>query len=70
MRLPQKDSATWRAVITAVEATVGFILALLAVPGVAEVVRDFNPEVFVLIPTIVGVLNFARNYLRKDVVNY
>lgn len=70
MRLPTKDSATWRGLVTAVEATVAFILAILTVPGVAEVIRDFNQEIFVLIPTITFILNFVRNYLRKDVANY
>ncbi len=70
IRLPKIDSATFRGVVTAVQAFVGTLLAIYAVPGVKEVIQTKAPEVAGVIATCAGVVALIWNLVRRDVKNY
>ena len=83
MRLPSKDSAAWRGVITSLQGFVGSIPVLVVglwaatktVPGCNEVVVKFIYDNIVLIAgsfgVSSGVVSTAWNvFFRKDVKNY
>lgn len=78
LRLPAQDSATGRALKTALQAFVGFLVGLFVVvwkvPGVPTAVLDYlqsNAIQFALlfgIPS--GLVALVWNYFRKSVPNY
>lgn len=70
MRLPQKDSATWRAIITGLQTLCGFVVALVALPEFSELVRQFYPAALPIIVAGAGVASFVLNLFRKSVKNY
>jgi len=70
MRLPRLDSATWRAIITALQTLGSFLVALVAVPEVMEIVTQYYPAFVPIIVTGAGVISFIINLFRKDVKNY
>lgn len=78
MRLPSQDSATGRAVKTAVQAAFGFIVGLVAVvwavPGVPHAVVNYAETNFVQMLLFVGMpaglTSLVWNLLRKEVPNY
>ena len=70
MRLPEKDSATWRGLVTSAETMLAFLVGLLAVPEVAKYIADYHSQWLVLPPVIAFALSFVRNHLRKDVRDY
>ena len=68
--LPSKDSATWRAIITALQTFAVFLVALAAQP---DTMRAINEYAGWLVPTITvgaGIASFTLNFFRKDVKNY
>ena len=70
MKLPSKDSATWRAIITALQAFAGFLVALAAQPETMSLINQYYPWI---VPTIVGgagVASLILNLTRKDVKNW
>jgi len=70
MRLPTKDSATWRSLITAAQAGIGLMTAMLAMPEFRELVNIFYPQAVPFIVVGAGAASFILNYFRKDVQNY
>ncbi len=81
LRLPQKDSATFRGLITALQALVtfiiGLILAIWQVPGVPKAFLDFvwnnAPSLLFTLGISssigVGIISFLSNYFfRKGTV--
>lgn len=70
MRLPAKDSATWRSIITGLQTFCGFLVALLALPEFSELVQQFYPAAVPVIVTGAGLASFVLNFFRKDVKNY
>lgn len=70
MRLPRLDSATWKALMTALQTFLGFMAALLVLPEFRELVTRFYPQAIPVIVTASGVVTFIINYFRKDVRNY
>lgn len=78
MRLPNQDSATGRALKTATQAGIGFILGLIAVvwavPGVPHAVIGYAEQNFVQMLLFVGMpaglTSLVWNLLRKEVPNY
>lgn len=70
IRLPKKDSAVWRALITTIEGTFVFVLGLLAVPEVRDYLIQVRPEVLPYFPVALATANFIRNFFRKDVRTY
>lgn len=70
MTLPSKDSATWRSCVTGVQAFLGMVITMLAMPEFRQLINQFYPQA---VPTIVfgsALASFVFNYLRKDVQNY
>jgi len=68
--LPTKDSATWRAIITAIQTFCGFLVAVVAIPEFSELVKQFYPEAVPIIVTGAGIASFVFNLFRKDVKNW
>lgn len=70
MRLPSKDSATWRGLVTAAETALAFLAGLLAIPEVARYITEYHAQWLFLPPAIAFAASFVRNHFRKDVKNY
>jgi len=82
MNLPKQDSSTGRAIKTAVQAIVGFVVGLVVVvwnvPGVPHAVVSYTQThlvdvvIAVGVPTALasGLTSFFWNFLRKDIPNY
>ena len=70
MKLPSKDSATWRAIVTGLQAFCGLLVALVAMPEFSQLVRQFYPAALPVIISGAAVASFVLNFLRKDVKNY
>lgn len=68
-KVVQKDSATWRAVVTALQTFVAFFVTLVALPEVRELLTEFYPAVVPAVTFFAGVASFVLNYFRKDVPN-
>lgn len=69
-RLPTKDSATWRAVVTSVEGTIVLLLGLVALPEVQEYITQTYPAAVPVFALLLAIANYVRNLSRKDVQNY
>lgn len=78
MKLPTQDSATGRAIKTAVWSISGFVIGLFvtvwAVPGVPNAVVQYAQQNWAQIALTIGipsgVASFIFNYLRPTVKNY
>lgn len=70
MRLPSKDSATWRAIITGLQTFSGFLIALVATPEAMKVIVDYYPQFVPAITVGATIAAFVWNLTRKDVDNY
>ena len=70
MKLPQKDSATFRALVTLLQTIIGLAVVVLAMPEFTEVVRKFYPDALPVIAIVTAVVTFVWNVIRKDVPNY
>lgn len=70
MRLPKTDSATWRAVMTAAQTFLAFLVALAALPEFRQLLTDFYPQALPIVVSGAGILSFILNYFRKSIKNY
>lgn len=78
MRIPSEDSATGRAIKTAVQAIIGFSvglgIAIWTVPGVPDAVWNYIQgnllQVLLSVGVPAGLTSLVWNLLRKDVKNY
>jgi hypothetical protein len=70
MRLPQKDSATYRAIITGVQTLLGFIVAAMAMPEFRELVLRWYPAALPILVSVASLSSFVLNYFRSSVKNY
>lgn len=68
-KVVQKDSATWRAVVTALQTFVAFVATMLIMPEFRQLVTEFYPAAVPAITSLAGVASFVLNFLRKDVPN-
>ena len=68
--LPKKDSATWRAIITAVQAFAGFLIAIAASPDTISIINEYYPYLVPVVVTGAGIASFVLNLFRKDVKNW
>lgn len=68
--LPTKDSATWRAIITGLQAFCGFLVALVAMPDVMNLINQYYPEIVPIVVAGAGLASFVLNLFRKDVKNW
>lgn len=70
MRLPSKDSATWRAIITAIQTLAGFLVALAASPETIQLIQQFYPWIVPVVVGGAGVASLILNIFRPTVKNY
>ena len=70
IRLPHIDSATYRAIITALQTLCGFVVAAVAMPEFRELVLRFYPAALPILVSGAGVASFVLNYFRQNVKNY
>jgi len=70
MRLPKVDSATYRGIVTAIQAFLGFMVAAVAIPEFRQLVQDFYPAALPFIVSGAGMASFILNYFRPNVRNY
>jgi len=70
MRLPAKDSAVWRAIITAIQTFAGFVVALAATPEAMELITNFYPWVVPVVVSGAGIASLLLNIFRSTVKNY
>lgn len=78
MRTPTQDSATGRAIKTAVQAVIGFsiglFIAVWTVPGVPDAVWNYVQgnliKVLLSVGLPAGLTSLVWNLFRKDVKNY
>lgn len=70
MRLPKVDSATYRGIVTAIQAFLGFMVAAVAIPEFRQLVQDFYPAALPFIVSGAGMASFILNYFRPNVKNY
>ena len=70
MKLPQKDSATFRALVTGLQSVIALLVVVLAMPEFTEVVRNFYPDALPAIAVFTTIITFIWNVIRKDVPNY
>lgn len=65
----QKDSATWRAVVTSLETFAALIVAVVAIPEFGTLVAEYYPQAVPVLTVAAGVASFVLNFFRKDVPN-
>lgn len=70
MRLPKVDSATYRGIVTAIQAFLGFMVAAVALPEFRQLVQEFYPAALPLLVSGAGLASFVLNYFRSNVKNY
>ena len=70
MRLPSKDSATFRALVTFLQTAIALLVIVLAMPEFNEVVSKYYPDALPAIAILTTVVTFIWNVIRKDVRNY
>jgi hypothetical protein len=70
LRLPKLDSATWKALITALQTFAAFLVAFATVPEAMDLLTKFYPVVVPLVISGAGIASFILNFFRKDVKNY
>jgi len=70
MRLPKVDSATYRGIVTAIQAFLGFMVAAVALPEFRQLVQEFYPAALPLLVSGAGIASFILNVVRSNVRNY
>ena len=70
MKLPQKDSATFRALVTLLQTVIGLSVVVLAMPEFKEIVTKYYPDTLPAIAVFTTIVTFVWNVIRKDVPNY
>lgn len=70
MKLPKKDSATFRALVTLLQTVIGLGVVVLAMPEFKEIVTRYYPDALPVIAVVTAVVTFIWNVIRKDVPNY
>jgi hypothetical protein len=70
MRLPKVDSATYRGIVTAIQAFLGFMVAAVALPEFRQLVQEFYPAALPILVSGAGIASFILNVVRGSVKNY
>lgn len=68
--LPSKDSATWRATVTTLQAFAGFLIAVAAQPETMGLITRYYPWIVPTITIGAGLASLLLNLMRKDVENW
>ena len=67
--LPQKDSATWRAIVTALQTLAAFLVAIVAQPETMQLINNYYAWLVPAITLGAGLASFLLNFVRRDVKN-
>ena len=70
LRLPKKDSAVFRALVTFLQTTIALLVIVLAMPEFNQVVSKYYPDALPAIAILTTIVTFIWNLIRKDVRNY
>lgn len=70
MRLPKWNSTTAKTIRTTVYELAGLLLAVLANPSAVELIKQYYPQVLVILTATAPILTFIVNFTKKDVENY
>ena len=70
IRLPRIDSATYRGIVTAIQAFLGFMVAAVALPEFRQLVQEFYPAALPILVSGAGIASFILNVVRTNVRNY
>lgn len=68
--LPSKDSATWRAIVTASQTFAAFLVAIVAQPETMDLINRYYAWLVPSITIGAGVASFLLNFVRRDVKNW
>lgn len=68
--LPSKDSATWRAIVTALQTFAAFLVAIVAQPETMDLINQYYAWLVPSITIGAGVASFLLNFVRRDVKNW
>jgi hypothetical protein len=68
--LPSKDSATWRAVVTALQTLAAFLVAIVAQPETMDLINQYYAWLVPSITLGAGIASFLLNFVRRDVKNW
>lgn len=70
MKLPAKDSATWRALVTGLQTLIACLAALVVSEDFRTIVGNYYPQFIPTIASLAGTVSLLINFFRKDVDNY
>lgn len=70
MRLPKFDSTTVRTLRVLAFELAGLVIAVLAQPDAVKFLKDYYPQVLVILTGVAPVATFLVNLLRPSVKNY
>jgi len=70
MRLPTKDSATWRAIITGLQTYIGFLITVILMPEFRELVLQWYPAALPILVFGASLASLVLNIMRTTVKNY
>jgi len=70
MRLPAKDSATYRGIITSIQTFCGFLIALAAQPETIQLLQQYYGWIVPVVVAGSGIASLVLNILRPSVKNY
>lgn len=68
--LPSKDSATWRAIVTALQVFAAFLVAVVAQPETMDLINQYYAWLVPSITVGAGIASFLLNFVRRDVKNW
>ena len=70
MRLPKFDSTTARTSRVFAFELAGLVIAVLAQPDAVKFLKDYYPQVLVILTGVAPIATFLVNLLRPSVKNY
>ena len=70
MKLPSRDSAVFRALVTGLQTAIGLLVVVLAMPEFKEIVTRYYPDALPAIAIVSSVVAYVWNLVRRDVKNY
>ena len=70
MRLPKFDSTTARTLRVLAFEVAGLVIAILAQPDAVKFLKDYYPQVLVILTGVAPLATFVVNLLRPSVKNY
>jgi hypothetical protein len=68
--LPSKDSTAVRTLRVVAYEVLGLLLAVLASPDAVELLKQYYPQVLIILTTFAPIATLIVNLLRRDVKNW